>query len=188
MIPFQFILMTRVHHLDYLIDVSPSRSKKIAQLGANATCRQQWTFVSRLRRDVPSRGASATQGDVSHFVAGALTDGAALPSGTPTIAPTRRDLSTRSSGSPGGPPGLARYETLVNAEEQETTTIGDAPLEDVPDDTEVITSLSGSRRTSLTGPMSSPPRSRTRVLFCGLRTRSHDLCCDPCRPTKRETS
>ena len=36
-----------------------------------------------------------------------------------------------------GPPGLARYETLVNAEEQETTTIGDAPLEDVPDETEV---------------------------------------------------
>ena len=38
-----------------------------------------------------------------------------------------------------GPPGLAKHETLVNAEEQETTTIGDAPLEDVPDETEVIT-------------------------------------------------
>ena len=38
-----------------------------------------------------------------------------------------------------GPPGLARYETLVNAEEQEMTTIGDAPLEDVPDETEVTT-------------------------------------------------
>ena len=62
-----------------------------------------------------------------------------MASGTPTIAPTRRDLSTRSSGSPGGPPGLARYETLVNAEDQETTTIGDAPLEDVPDETEVVT-------------------------------------------------
>ena len=35
--------------------------------------------------------------------------------------------------------GLARYETLVNAEEQETTTIGDAPLEDVLDEKEVIT-------------------------------------------------
>ena len=50
--------------------------KKFAQLGANATCRQQWSFVSRLRRDVPSGGASA-QGDASandctsspHFVA-----------------------------------------------------------------------------------------------------------------------
>ena len=42
---------------------------------------------------------------------------------------------------PDGPTslGLARYETLVNAEEQETTTIGDAPLEDVPDETEVTT-------------------------------------------------
>ena len=38
-----------------------------------------------------------------------------------------------------GPPGLAKYETLVNAEEQETTTIGNAPLEDVPDETEAIT-------------------------------------------------
>ena len=64
-----------------------------AQPGANATCRQQWTFVSRLRRDVPSGGASATQGDASandctsspHFVAGALTDGAAFPSGTPRV-------------------------------------------------------------------------------------------------------
>ena len=38
-----------------------------------------------------------------------------------------------------GPPGLAKHETLVNAVEQETTTIADAPLEDVPDETEVIT-------------------------------------------------
>ena len=38
-----------------------------------------------------------------------------------------------------GPFGLAKYETLVNAEEQETTTIGDAPLEDVPDETDIIT-------------------------------------------------
>ena len=30
----------------------------------------------------------------------------------------------------------------------------------------------------MTDPMSSPSRNRTRVLFCGLRKRIHDLCCD----------
>ena len=45
-----------------------------------------------------------------HFVAGALRHGAGLPSGTPTIALTPRDLSTRSTASLGGPPVLARYE------------------------------------------------------------------------------
>ena len=33
--------------------------------GASATCRQQWTFVSMLLRDVPSGGASAIQGHAS---------------------------------------------------------------------------------------------------------------------------
>ena len=60
-----------------------------------------------------------------------------------------------------GPPGLAIYETLVNAEEQETTTIGDAPLKDVPDETEVITFGEQDTR-SLLRPEDEDPRSLLR--------------------------
>ena len=52
-------------------------------------------------------GALAIQGHAYanelQFVVGALTDGAALPSDTQTIAPPRLVLSTRSSGCPGAP-------------------------------------------------------------------------------------
>ena len=96
-----------------------------------------------LRRDVPSGGPSATRAMHPQMIVHRR----------PTSQMERRSQAARRRlrrravifrlgvrAALEGPPGLVRYETLVNAEEQETTTIGDAPLEDVPDETEVITS------------------------------------------------